>query len=86
MATSKHAYLFVRHTGPNVIAQSLQLIAGRTAKKTIDAKKRQWALREARYGQQKRIIPRLVGYAIESRSVTVENSLLGCRTDFLVLL
>ena len=31
MVTSNHIHLLVKDTGPNVIAQSMQLIAGRTA-------------------------------------------------------
>jgi putative transposase len=31
MVTSNHVHLLVRDTGPDVIAKSMQLIAGRTA-------------------------------------------------------
>jgi hypothetical protein len=31
MITSNHVHLLIKDTGPNVIADSMQLIAGRTA-------------------------------------------------------
>jgi putative transposase len=38
MITSNHVHLLIKDTGPNVIADSMQLIAGRTAQNTISAK------------------------------------------------
>ena len=38
MITSNHVHLLIKDTGPNVIADSMQLIAGRTARNTISAK------------------------------------------------
>jgi Transposase IS200 like len=35
MITSNHVHLLIKDTGPNVIADSIQLIAGRTAQEAI---------------------------------------------------
>ena len=47
--TSNHIHLLVKDTGPNVIAQSMQLIAGRTAQEYNQRKRRQGAFWEDRY-------------------------------------
>jgi putative transposase len=47
--TSNHIHLLVKDTGPNVIAQSMQLIAGRTAQEYNQRKGRQGAFWEDRY-------------------------------------
>jgi len=47
--TSNHIHLLVRDTGENVIPQSLQLIAGRTAQEFNQRKKRKGAYWEDRY-------------------------------------
>jgi putative transposase len=49
MVTSNHIHLLVKDTGPNVIAQSMQLIAGRTAQEYNERKGRQGAFWEDRY-------------------------------------
>jgi putative transposase len=49
MVTSNHIHLLVKDTGPNVIAQSMQLIAGRTAQEYNQRKRRQGAFWEAHY-------------------------------------
>src|SRR3989304_4368840 len=49
MVTSNHIHLLVKDTGPNVIAQSMQLIAGRTAQEYNQRKGRQGAFWEDRY-------------------------------------
>jgi putative transposase len=49
MVTSNHIHLLVKDTGPNVIAQSMQLIAGRTAQEYNQRKRRQGAFWEDRY-------------------------------------
>ena len=49
MVTSNHVHLLVQDTGPNVIAQSIQLIAGRTAQEYNQRKGRQGAFWEDRY-------------------------------------
>jgi len=49
MVTSNHIHLLVKDTGPNVIAQSMQLIAGRTAQEHNQRKGRQGAFWEDRY-------------------------------------
>jgi putative transposase len=49
MVTSNHVHLLVKDTGPNVIAQSMQLIAGRTAQEYNQRKNRQGAFWEDRY-------------------------------------
>ncbi len=49
MATSNHVHLLVKDTGPNVIARSMQLIAGRTAQEYNQRKGRQGAFWEDRY-------------------------------------
>ncbi len=49
MVTSNHIHLLVRDSGPNVISQSMQLIAGRTAQEYNQRKKRQGAFWEDRY-------------------------------------
>jgi REP-associated tyrosine transposase len=41
MITSNHVHLLVKDTGPNVIADSMQLIAGRTAQEYNQRKDRQ---------------------------------------------
>jgi REP-associated tyrosine transposase len=47
--TSNHVHLLVIDTGPDVIAQSMQLIAGRTAQEYNQRKARQGAFWEDRY-------------------------------------
>jgi putative transposase len=49
MVTSNHIHLLVKDTGPDVIAQSLQLIAGRTAQEYNQRKGRHGAFWEDRY-------------------------------------
>ena len=49
MVTSNHVHLLVKDTGPNVIARSMQLIAGRTAQEYNERKRRQGAFWEDRY-------------------------------------
>jgi putative transposase len=49
MLTSNHIHLLVKDTGANVIAQSMQLIAGRTAQEYNERKGRQGAFWEDRY-------------------------------------
>jgi REP element-mobilizing transposase RayT len=49
MVTSNHIHLLVKDTGPNVIAQSMQLIAGRTAQEYNQRKGKQGAFWEDRY-------------------------------------
>ena len=49
MVTSNHIHLLVKDTGANVIAQSMQLIAGRTAQEYNERKGRQGAFWEDRY-------------------------------------
>ncbi len=49
MVTSNHIHLLVKDTGPNVIAQSIQLIAGRTGQQYNQRKGRQGAFWEDRY-------------------------------------
>ena len=49
MVTSNHIHLLVKDTGPNVIAESMQLIAGRTAQEYNQRKGRQGAFWEDRY-------------------------------------
>ena len=49
MVTSNHIHLLVKDSGPNVIAQSMQLIAGRTAQEYNQRKGRQGAFWEDRY-------------------------------------
>ena len=41
--TSNHVHLLVKDTAPNVIAQSLQLVAGRTAQEYNQRKRRKGA-------------------------------------------
>jgi REP element-mobilizing transposase RayT len=41
MITSNHVHLLIKDTGPNVIADSMQLIAGRTAQEYNERKGRQ---------------------------------------------
>jgi REP element-mobilizing transposase RayT len=43
MITSNHVHLLIKDTGPNVIADSMQLIAGRTAQEYNERKGRQGA-------------------------------------------
>ncbi len=47
--TSNHVHLLVKDTAPNVIAQSLQLVAGRTAQEYNQRKGRKGAYWEDRY-------------------------------------
>src|SRR6266496_2373031 len=47
--TSNHIHLLLKDTGPEVIAQSMQLIAGRTAQEHNQRKNRQGAFWEDRY-------------------------------------
>jgi len=49
IVTSNHIHLLIRDTGQNVIPQSLQLIAGRTAQQYNQRKKRKGAYWEDRY-------------------------------------
>jgi putative transposase len=49
MVTSNHIHLLIKDTGPNVIARSMQLIAGRTAQEYNQRKTRQGAFWEDRY-------------------------------------
>ena len=49
MVTSNHIHLLVKDTGANVIAQSMQLIAGRTAQEYNQRKGRQGAFWEDSY-------------------------------------
>jgi len=49
MVTCKLIHLFVKDTGRDVIAQSMQLIAGRTAQEYNQRKNRQGAFWEDRY-------------------------------------
>ena len=49
MVTSNHIHLLVKDTGQDVIAQSLQLIAGRTAQEYNERKGRHGAFWEDRY-------------------------------------
>jgi REP element-mobilizing transposase RayT len=49
VVTSNHVHLLVVDSGPNVIPQSLQLIAGRTAQEFNQRKKRKGAFWEDRY-------------------------------------
>jgi REP element-mobilizing transposase RayT len=49
MTTSNHVHLLIKDTGPNVIADSMQLIAGRTAQEYNQRKDRQGAFWEDRY-------------------------------------
>jgi putative transposase len=43
MVTSNHVHLLIKDTGLNVIAHSMQLIAGRTAQEYNQRKRRQGA-------------------------------------------
>src|ERR1019366_4381328 len=47
--TSNHIHLLVKDTGEGVVAQSMQLVAGRTAQEYNQRKKRQGAFWEDRY-------------------------------------
>jgi putative transposase len=47
--TSNHIHLLIKDTGSNVIAESMQLIAGRTAQEYNQRKRRQGAFWEDRY-------------------------------------
>jgi putative transposase len=49
MVTSNHVHLLVKDTGSNVIAESMQLIAGRTAQEYNQRKSKQGAFWEDRY-------------------------------------
>jgi Transposase IS200 like len=49
MITSNHVHLLIKDTGPNVIADNMQLIAGRTAQEYNQRKDRQRAFWEDRY-------------------------------------
>ena len=49
IVTSNHIHLLVKDTGSNVIAESMQLIAGRTAQEYNQRKSRQGAFWEDRY-------------------------------------
>ena len=49
MVTSNHIHFLVKDTSPNVIADSMQLIAGRTAQEYNQRKGRQGAFWEDRY-------------------------------------
>src|SRR5207244_3292320 len=49
MVTSNHIHLLIKDTGPNAIARSMQLIAGRTAQEYNQRKNRQGAFWEDRY-------------------------------------
>ncbi len=49
MVTSNHVHLLIKDTGPNVIARSMQLIAGRTGQEYNERKRRHGAFWEDRY-------------------------------------
>jgi putative transposase len=49
MVTSNHIHLLIKDTGSNVIAQSMQLIAGRTAQEYNQRKGKRGAFWEDRY-------------------------------------
>jgi len=49
MVTSNHVHLLVKDTGGDVIAQSMQLIGGRTAQEYNEGKNRHGAFWEDRY-------------------------------------
>jgi REP element-mobilizing transposase RayT len=49
MVTSNHIHLLVKDTGQDVIAQSMQLIAGRTAQEYNERKGRRGVFLKARY-------------------------------------
>jgi len=49
VVTSNHVHLMVKDTGANVIAESMQLIAGRTAQEYNQRKGRRGAFWEDRY-------------------------------------
>jgi len=49
VVTSNHVHLLVKDTGREVISQSIQLIAGRTAQEYNQRKNRQGAFWEDRY-------------------------------------
>ena len=49
MVTSNHVHLLIKDTGPNVIAHSMQLIAGPTGQEYNQRKTRQGAFWEDRY-------------------------------------
>jgi putative transposase len=49
LVTSNHVHLLVKDTGSNVIAESMQLIAGRTAQEYNERKNRHGAFWEDRY-------------------------------------
>jgi putative transposase len=49
VVTSNHIHLLVKDTGEGVVAQSMQLVAGRTAQEYNQRKKRQGAFWEDRY-------------------------------------
>jgi REP element-mobilizing transposase RayT len=49
MVTSNHIHLLIKDTGPNVIARSMQLIAGRTGQEYNERKGRHGAFWEDRY-------------------------------------
>jgi putative transposase len=49
MMTSNHVHLLIKDTGPNIIAHSMQLIAGRTAQEYNQRKTRHGAFWEGRY-------------------------------------
>ena len=49
MITLNHVHLLIKDTGPNVIADSMKLIAGRTAQEYNQRKDRQGAFWEDRY-------------------------------------
>jgi putative transposase len=51
MVTSNHIHLLVRDTGPEVIAQSMQLIAGHNAQEYNQRKNRQGAFWRDQKGQ-----------------------------------
>ena len=49
MVTCNHVHLLIKDTGPNVIARSMQLIAGRTGQEYNERKRRHGAFWEDRY-------------------------------------
>ena len=49
MVTCNHVYLLIKDTGPNVIARSMQLIAGRTGQEYNERKGRHGAYWEDGY-------------------------------------
>ena len=57
MVTSNHVRLLIKDTGPNVIARSMQLIAGRTGQEYNERKRRHGAFWEDRYNANRSATP-----------------------------